>query len=84
MNSYLKTLTVLELFHDGDPYAIDTSWVISIENQQSSFYMIETSVIKRFKKLKIIFMIIWKVIIARRYDILKIMFSIQYKKSPGT
>lgn len=84
MNSYLKTLTVLELFHDGDPYAIDTSWVISIENQQSSFYMIETSVIKRFKKLKIIFMIIWKVIIARRYDILKIMFSIQYKKSTGT
>ena len=41
----------LQLFHDGGLYHIETNPLIGSANQQTGFYMTETSVIKELKHL---------------------------------
>ena len=39
-----------KLFHDGDPYHIETSPLIYFSNQWTGFYMIATSVMKELNQ----------------------------------
>ena len=41
--------------HEGDPYNVETSPLISIANQWTGFYMIGTYVIRQFKKISLYF-----------------------------
>ena len=40
----------MKLFHGGDPYHIDTSPLICRANQQTSFCIMGTSIMKEFTK----------------------------------
>ena len=55
----------LKLFHDGDPYHIETSPLVCFPNQWTGLYMVGTSVIKELKTKTLVHFI-------REYDFQKI------------
>ena len=49
-NPYVTVISLNYLFHDGGPYHIEISPLISSANQWTGFYMIMTSVMKELKQ----------------------------------